>query len=166
MAWIGAGSQVHVLGGRCICGSKEEEGGMTDDPEDKFSLFQASRRSFPVGGGEAPRLSTMGRVIRACRKGKGSVFKSHTHHRKGAAKLRCVVRNSGLLCVALLRCVARLRCVQSAAGASLCFQRGDGGGRGGGACGPRVVICQNWRHPLAASLHPLLLSCSLGDCRV
>ena len=34
----------------------------------------------------------MGRVIRACRKGKGSVFKSHTHHRKGAAKLRCVVR--------------------------------------------------------------------------
>jgi len=30
----------------------------------------------------------MGRVIRACRKGRGSVFKSHTHYRKGAAKLR------------------------------------------------------------------------------
>jgi len=32
----------------------------------------------------------MGRVIRAQRKGKGSVFKSHTHHRQGAAKLRAV----------------------------------------------------------------------------
>jgi large subunit ribosomal protein L8e len=30
----------------------------------------------------------MGRVIRACRKGRGSIFKSHTHRRKGAAKLR------------------------------------------------------------------------------
>mmetsp|Transcript_19409 Transcript_19409/g.65979 ORF Transcript_19409/g.65979 Transcript_19409/m.65979 type:complete len:263 (+) Transcript_19409:98-886(+) len=30
----------------------------------------------------------MGRVIRGQRKGKGSVFVSHTHHRKGAAKLR------------------------------------------------------------------------------
>jgi len=31
----------------------------------------------------------MGRVIRGQRKGKGSIFVSHTHHRKGAAKLRC-----------------------------------------------------------------------------
>ena len=30
----------------------------------------------------------MGRVIRAQRKGAGSVFKSHNKHRKGAAKLR------------------------------------------------------------------------------
>lgn len=30
----------------------------------------------------------MGRVIRGQRKGKGGIFKSHTHHRKGAAKLR------------------------------------------------------------------------------
>ena len=30
----------------------------------------------------------MGRVIRAQRKGRGSVFKSHTHQRKGSAKLR------------------------------------------------------------------------------
>jgi len=30
----------------------------------------------------------MGRVIRAQRKGAGSVFRSHTHHRKGAPKLR------------------------------------------------------------------------------
>ncbi|XP_057724227.1 60S ribosomal protein L8-1-like [Arachis stenosperma] len=30
----------------------------------------------------------MGRVIRAQRKGAGSVFKSHTHHRKGAARFR------------------------------------------------------------------------------
>ena len=30
----------------------------------------------------------MGRVIRAQRKGAGSVFRSHTHHRKGAARLR------------------------------------------------------------------------------
>jgi large subunit ribosomal protein L8e len=30
----------------------------------------------------------MGRVIRSQRKGRGSVFKSHNTHRKGAAKLR------------------------------------------------------------------------------
>ncbi|RZC85262.1 hypothetical protein C5167_041444 [Papaver somniferum] len=30
----------------------------------------------------------MGRVIRAQRKGAGSIFKSHTHHRKGPAKFR------------------------------------------------------------------------------
>ena len=30
----------------------------------------------------------MGRVIRAQRKGAGSIFVSHTHHRKGAARLR------------------------------------------------------------------------------
>ncbi|PKU79978.1 60S ribosomal protein L8-like [Dendrobium catenatum] len=30
----------------------------------------------------------MGRVIRAQRKGAGSVFRSHTHHRKGAARFR------------------------------------------------------------------------------
>jgi len=32
----------------------------------------------------------MGRVIRSQRKGAGSVFKAHTHHRKGAAKLRAL----------------------------------------------------------------------------
>ena len=32
----------------------------------------------------------MGRVIRGQRKGAGSVFKAHTKHRKGAAKLRPV----------------------------------------------------------------------------
>lgn len=32
----------------------------------------------------------MGRVIRSQRKGAGSVFKAHTKHRKGAAKLRPV----------------------------------------------------------------------------
>jgi len=30
----------------------------------------------------------MGRVIRGQRKGRGSVFRAHTHHRKGAARLR------------------------------------------------------------------------------
>jgi len=35
----------------------------------------------------------MGRVIRGCRKGKGSVFTSHTHTRKGAAKHRQQVRD-------------------------------------------------------------------------
>ena len=30
----------------------------------------------------------MGRVIRSQRKGNGSVFKAHTHHRKGSAKFR------------------------------------------------------------------------------
>ncbi|KAF3772960.1 60S ribosomal protein L8 [Nymphaea thermarum] len=30
----------------------------------------------------------MGRVIRAQRKGAGSVFRSHTHHRKGPARFR------------------------------------------------------------------------------
>lgn len=32
----------------------------------------------------------MGRVIRGQRKGRGSIFKSHTKHRKGSAKLRPV----------------------------------------------------------------------------
>lgn len=32
----------------------------------------------------------MGRVIRGQRKGKGTVFRSHTQHRKGAAKLRAL----------------------------------------------------------------------------
>ena len=32
----------------------------------------------------------MGRVIRGQRKGRGSVFRSHTKHRKGAAKLRAI----------------------------------------------------------------------------
>lgn len=32
----------------------------------------------------------MGRVIRGQRKGAGSIFKSHTKHRKGAAKLRAL----------------------------------------------------------------------------
>jgi len=32
----------------------------------------------------------MGRVIRSQRKGAGSVFRAHNHHRKGAAKLRSV----------------------------------------------------------------------------
>ena len=32
----------------------------------------------------------MGRVIRGQRKGPGSIFTAHTHHRKGAAKLRAV----------------------------------------------------------------------------
>jgi len=30
----------------------------------------------------------MGKVIRGCRKGKGSVYTAHTHHRKGATKMR------------------------------------------------------------------------------
>lgn len=30
----------------------------------------------------------MGRIIRAQRKGRGSIFRSHTTHRKGAARLR------------------------------------------------------------------------------
>ena len=30
----------------------------------------------------------MGKVIRSQRKGRGSVFRAHTKHRKGAAKLR------------------------------------------------------------------------------
>lgn len=34
--------------------------------------------------------SQMGKVIRSQRKGKGSVFKSHTKRRKGAAKLRAI----------------------------------------------------------------------------
>lgn len=32
----------------------------------------------------------MGRVIRAQRKGAGSVFRAHTKHRKGAPKLRAL----------------------------------------------------------------------------
>nr|CAB3503926.1 unnamed protein product [Digitaria exilis] len=36
----------------------------------------------------AAAAAEMGRVIRAQRKGAGSVFKSHTHHRKGPARFR------------------------------------------------------------------------------
>lgn len=32
----------------------------------------------------------MGRVIRAQRKGRGSIFKSHTKHRKGPVRLRAI----------------------------------------------------------------------------
>ena len=32
----------------------------------------------------------MGRVIRSQRKGKGGIFKAHTKHRKGAARLRAL----------------------------------------------------------------------------
>ncbi|VFQ73809.1 unnamed protein product [Cuscuta campestris] len=35
-------------------------------------------------------LKLISAVIRAQRKGAGSIFKSHTHHRKGAAKLRAL----------------------------------------------------------------------------
>jgi len=38
----------------------------------------------------------MGRVIRTCRKGKGSVFTSHATHRKGAAKHRNQVRDTAM----------------------------------------------------------------------
>lgn len=46
---------------------------------------QASRQ---LSCGTLPPCRNMGRVIRAQRKGRGSVFKSHNTHRKGAAKLR------------------------------------------------------------------------------
>ena len=36
------------------------------------------------------RPQIMGRVIRSQRKGKGSVFKAHTKHRKGSARLRAL----------------------------------------------------------------------------
>merc|ERR1711939_910194 len=39
-------------------------------------------------GSTYPSLAAMGRVIRGQRKGRGSVFKSHTRTRKGSAKLR------------------------------------------------------------------------------
>ena len=41
---------------------------------------------------DSPLLSIagMGRVIRGQRKGRGSVFKSHTKHRKGPARLRAL----------------------------------------------------------------------------
>ena len=32
----------------------------------------------------------MGRIIRAQRKGRGSIFRSHSTHRKGEARLRCL----------------------------------------------------------------------------
>lgn len=49
----------------------------------------------------------MGRVIRAQRKGAGSVFKAHVHHRKGAAKLRSLdfsERNGYIRGVVKVRC--------------------------------------------------------------
>ncbi|GIY22951.1 60S ribosomal protein L8 [Caerostris extrusa] len=49
-------------------------------------LLEAFGQCLPDYKGKA----AMGRVIRAQRKGAGSVFKSHTKHRKGAPKLRAV----------------------------------------------------------------------------
>jgi hypothetical protein len=63
----------------------------------------------------------MGRVIRAQRKGAGSVFRSHTKHRKGAPRLRAldfaerhgymkgVVKVSTIIIVDLLRICSTAR---------------------------------------------------------
>ena len=48
--------------------------------------FQRCEGDFPTS--LFPITFQMGRVIRSQRKGRGSVFRSHTKHRKGAAKLR------------------------------------------------------------------------------
>ncbi len=51
----------------------------------------AGGRHWPPAHGGLPLLrrgAQMGRVIRSQRKGRGSVFKSHNTHRKGAAKHR------------------------------------------------------------------------------
>lgn len=57
----------------------------------------------------------MGRVIRGQRKGRGSIFRSHVKHRKGAAKLRTLdfaerhgyikglVKDSKYLCLIYLK---------------------------------------------------------------
>lgn len=49
----------------------------------------------------------MGRVIRSQRKGRGSVFTSHTKHRKGAAKLRHIdyAERHGYIKVNVVLCV-------------------------------------------------------------
>jgi len=51
-----------------------------------FSLRGAADLNFPCC--ESSLSADMGRVIRAQRKGAGSVFTSHTHHRKGPARFR------------------------------------------------------------------------------
>lgn len=51
------------------------------------AAFGVCRRCC-LTGPLSPCAGNMGRVIRAQRKGAGSVFKSHNTHRKGAAKLR------------------------------------------------------------------------------
>merc|ERR1712026_538990 len=54
-----------------------------------FLLYFGQNRQNYFVSGEKPE-NKMGRVIRAQRKGAGSVFKSHTKHRKGAPRLRPV----------------------------------------------------------------------------
>ena len=51
------------------------------------SSFSGPFRNRALGRNKFPK---MGRVIRAQRKGAGSIFKSHTKHRKGAPALRPV----------------------------------------------------------------------------
>ncbi|KAG7331192.1 hypothetical protein KOW79_005161 [Hemibagrus wyckioides] len=56
-----------------------------------LSISPEENRALPLLLPFSPQRSlggTMGRVIRAQRKGAGSVFKAHIKHRKGAAKLR------------------------------------------------------------------------------
>ena len=69
----------------------------------------ATAAAAPPSTPLSARRHKMGRVIRAQRKGAGSVFKSHNTHRKGAAKLRkldAAERNGyikGALCVFLMQ---------------------------------------------------------------
>ena len=58
-------------------------------PFSKSARRRAARTHPPL---RDARSLAMGRVIRGCRKGKGSVFTSNTHTRKGAAKHRQQVR--------------------------------------------------------------------------
>ena len=60
------------------------------EEEEREEREERRRRAHPPLS-DATELA-MGRVIRGCRKGKGSVFTSHTHTRKGAAKHRQQVR--------------------------------------------------------------------------
>ncbi|XP_012841571.1 PREDICTED: 60S ribosomal protein L8-1-like [Erythranthe guttata] len=63
-------------------------------PPPNKTLFIILRRSFSLPTAEKHTHThredreKLGRVIRAQRKGAGSVFKSHTHHRKGPARFR------------------------------------------------------------------------------
>ncbi|XP_028793900.1 60S ribosomal protein L8-3 [Neltuma alba] len=70
-----------------------EVGLPVDVPKGHFAVYVGENRTSclvppPFCLRVRSRRDAMGRVIRAQRKGAGSVFKSHTHHRKGAARFR------------------------------------------------------------------------------
>ena len=123
------------------------------------------RRAAPHPPEPRPALQ-MGRVIRTQRKGRGSVFKSHNTHRKGAAKHRVLdtaERHS------YIKGVVSEIIHDSGRGAPLARVRAAGSGGGGGvtahaaaapACQAACCAVRRWGLAAAAPSEPRAAACS------